>query len=90
VGALSDRIGDLEPKGKYENEDWATGFYAGTEEAANLAKEADELMEEMATVIDSIIGECALKALDDVLNSEPCHEACEIIERYNTWKERTK
>ena len=44
MGTLSDRIGDLEPKGKYENEDWATGFYAGTEEAANLAKEADELM----------------------------------------------
>ena len=52
MGALSDRIGDLEPKGKYENEDWATGFYAGTEEAANLAKEADELMEEMAEVLD--------------------------------------
>lgn len=51
MGALSDRIGDLEPKGKYENEDWATGFYAGTEEAAKLAAEADELMREMAEAI---------------------------------------
>ena len=74
MGALSYRIGDLEPKGKYENEDWATGFYAGTEEAANLAKESDELMEEMASILEDM----------------PSMYAIDVLNRYDEWKERTK
>jgi hypothetical protein len=81
VGTLSDRIGDLEPKGKYENEDWATGFYAGTEEAANLAKKADELMEEMAKALEYVWHE----------GESPYSEvAAAALLNFDDWKERTK
>jgi hypothetical protein len=81
VGTLSDRIGDLEPKGKYENEDWATGFYAGTEEAANLAKEADELMDEMAKALEHIWHE-----------GEPPYSevAAAALLKFDDWKEQNQ
>ena len=53
-----------------------------------MAEEADELMEDMASMIDSLVGMYALKHCDDAMKSDECREACELMDRYNTYKER--
>lgn len=67
---------------------YVEGFERAKQQSAQLAKEADELMAEMSSMIDSLVGMYALKHCDDAMKSDECHEACELLDRYNTYMER--
>ena len=85
MGTLADRIDSLPTQNRHL-EDWSNtrtawlaGFDTGLYEAANLAKEADELMEEMVCVLDS------------ASHGYVCQSRAEaMLNKYNAWKERTK
>lgn len=57
---------------------------------ATLAAEADELMREMEGAIDQMVGMYALKHCDEAMKSDECHIACEVLERYNNWREKSQ
>ena len=85
---LHDRICRLECREGYSTH-VRHGFYMAKNEAATLAKEADELMAEMAEHILELID--AIETDDIIYESIVVrHLANETLEKYNSWKESTQ
>jgi len=61
-------------------ETYVEGFNRAKKQAANLAKEADELMEEMVELLQS----CNFD------NNTDMREADQLTKKFQEWKERTK
>ena len=81
---LHDRImGQLPDDITNGGEEFYDGFAEASRKAATLAKEADELMAEMADLIDGY------KMVMKAISVRPTRST-EILEKYNTYKERTK
>ena len=79
---LHDRIMDLS-KGVFAGPEYSMGYEAACETASEIAKEADELMAEMADVITGLMG-----AIGDWERgmAEECANCA--LAKYNTYKER--
>ena len=88
MGTLADRIDSLPTQNRHL-EDWSNtrtawlaGFDTGLYEAANLAKEADELMDRMLAALE----DCAREDADGL----DAAMAKDTVVMYYEWKERTK
>lgn len=90
---LHDRIMNLRHE-LGDDEAWTKdecgAYNTGIEEAAKIAKAADELMAEMENAIDQLLGMYALKHCDEAMKSDECNYACEVLEEYNAWKDKIK